>query len=637
MANTSASWNSLMGTGKSSQKLSFVLNDFSGGLVNTVADSKMLDNQSSDMLNMIFRNDGLIEKRPGVKDINIFPTEGGDDIKVWVVEPVANEPHLMMYVAGRLYYGEEWGVNESNNWKSIYYKPENPVIDGVQFGKRFYFVNGLDLLYYDFTTHKCYCVTTTPEESVPVPSPATEGTEIFGDNPDLDTGYYYMNYNPAQLELEDNYKGKNIIPKKCSIIKVHNDRLYLSGNPEDPNMIYISDIMKGTYFPVGLCLQTPPTDDVITALATFDNQLIVGRRDSIYSISGNSNRPDSSSQYKIQKVNCHTGFVNNKSNNNIYSMLFFVGSDGNLYKLKPLNQYSNTLATTKLNVNLDLLSKPFTLNKHAIPYAITAFDPVEGLWYIQINEETIVYHYDLMAFTRFNNIFAWQFFIMENELYFTKQNGVLCRFSRPSEAQYYHDELTFDIGGGGIEDGPPTTGKVSLKIPICAYWTSKNIDLGVPAIVKRFRNIYITAESFEDFVSSVHLDFDVDYIDINKSYDLFSEVPKWDIAKWDKYSWVNKNINKSLPIPINKRGRNLRIKYGCGYKFGGVYWKMPSIEETEEYTLIYMIPEDKYYLRLPLTFVDGEPTYFREFKKEELDQTLLIHNITGIYQLRGYK
>lgn len=630
-SNTSSSWNSLLGTGKSSQKLSFVLNDFSGGLVNTVADSKMSDNQSPDMLNMVFRNDGLIEKRPGVKNVNmlaLFPTANNDDIKVWVVEPVANEPHLIVHGSNGLYYGVGQGINESDEWNCIYYDSNKPVIDGVQFGKRFYFVNGYDLLYYDLVSQKCYCVATPPDDSVPAPSPATEGSETFNKNPDPTTGYHHMSYIPAQLELEDNYKGKNIIPEKCSIIKVHKDRLYLSGNPDDPNMIYISDIMKGTYFPVGLCLQTPPTDDLITALATFDDQLIVGRRDSIYSISGNSNRPDSSSQYKIQKVNCHTGFVNNKSNNNIYSMLFFVGSDGNLYKLKPLNQYSNTLATTKLNVNLDLLSKPFTLNKQAIPNAFTAFDPVEGLWYIQINDETIVYHYDLMAFTRFNNIFAWQFFIMENELYFIKKNGSLCRFSRPSEAQYYHDELVVSIGEFGFE---------RLNIPICAYWTSKNIDLGVPAIVKRFRNIYITAESFEDFVSSVHIDFDVDYVDINKSYDLFSEVPKWDVAKWDKYNWVNRNINKSLPIPINKRGRNLRIKYGCGYKFGGSYWQMPSIEEIDEYTLFYHIVEEKYYLRLPLTFVDGEPTYFREFEKEELDQTLLIHNITGIYQLRGYK
>lgn len=632
-SNTSSSWNSLMGTGKSSQKLSFVLNDFSGGLVNTVADSKMLDNQSSDMLNMVFRNDGLIEKRPGVKNIGELEIEDSEECRVFIVEPVANEQHVIFSYrtktnGARMFYCSDVGIDMLRNWVCIYNHPSNGFIEGVQFGSRFYFLDGHDLFFTDLKTIKTYCVDTTPKDNTPIPSPSTEGSEIFNPTIDPDSHYGHMNYNPAQLELEDNYKGKNIIPKKCSIIKVHNDRLYLSGNPEDPNMIYISDIMKGTYFPVGLCLQTPPTDDVITALATFDNQLIVGRRDSIYSISGNSNRPDSSSQYKIQKVNCHTGFVNNKSNNNIYSMLFFVGSDGNLYKLKPLSQYSNTLATTKLNVNLDLLSKPFTLNKHAIPYAITAFDPTEGLWYIQINEETIVYHYDLMAFTRFNNIFAWQFFMVSNELYFVKQNGAICRFSKPSEAEYYHDELMTIFGEAGVE---------KLNIPICAYWTSKNIDLGVPAIVKRFRNIYITAESFEDFVSSVHIDFDVDYVDVNKSYDLFGEIPKWDVAKWDKYNWVNKNINKSLPIPINKRGRNLRIKYGCGYKFGGVCWQMPSIEEIEEYTLFYMIPEDKYYLRLPLTFVDGEPTYFREFKKEELDQTLLIHNITGIYQLRGYK
>ena len=44
-----------------SQRLSFVINDFSGGLVNNVNDVKMKDNQSPDMLNMQFRVDGLIQ------------------------------------------------------------------------------------------------------------------------------------------------------------------------------------------------------------------------------------------------------------------------------------------------------------------------------------------------------------------------------------------------------------------------------------------------------------------------------------------------------------------------------------------------------------------------------------------------
>ena len=46
-----------------SEKLTFVLNDFSGGIVNNVNDAKMQDNQSPDMLNMQFRIDGLIQKR----------------------------------------------------------------------------------------------------------------------------------------------------------------------------------------------------------------------------------------------------------------------------------------------------------------------------------------------------------------------------------------------------------------------------------------------------------------------------------------------------------------------------------------------------------------------------------------------
>lgn len=622
--------NNYLGTGKSTEKLAFVLSEFSGGLVNNVADCKMADNESPDMLNMVFRNDGLIEKRPGVKEISSLPGIYGSNPKVWVVEPEPNDFHLIAYADHTMYYGTGDNLNEVNYWLAFYQKPDREVIDGCQFGDRFYFLdndgNGNGSLYYFDFNRELGVELVTPDVSAwsPKPSPATEGEEVFtGINPA--TSCDVSAYIPAQLELEDNYKGSNIIPNGCTMIAVHKDRLYLAGNPKEPNMLYVSDIMKGSYFPVGLCIQTPPTDDLITALDVFDDQLIIGRRDSIYSLSGNSNRPDTSSQYKLQKVNCHTGMINNKSSDIIHSLLFFIGSDGNLYKLRPLSQYSNTLATTKLNTKLDLLEKPFSLKKQHIEEAFTCYDKINGLWYIQIAHETIIYHYDLMAFTRFNNIFALQFFMVNNELFFVKSGGTICRFSKPSEAEYYYDIIT------------ESTLSTPLKVPICAYWTSKAVDMGVPAIVKRFRNVYVVAESNEYFKTQLHMDFDVDYVDVKKSFDLFNEVPKWNMAKWNEYNWVTRNLNKSLPIPINRRGRTLRVKYGCGYPFAGTYISMPNMDEIEEGQLIYVFDEERYWLRTALDLSNGEPSYWREFSEAELNQTLIVHNITGIYQLKGYR
>ena len=76
------------------QRLSFVINDFSGGLVNNVNDVKMKDNQSPDMLNMQFRIDGLIQKRPGT--VFLDSTPWGNNLKH--VLSYEYEPNKQMYI-----------------------------------------------------------------------------------------------------------------------------------------------------------------------------------------------------------------------------------------------------------------------------------------------------------------------------------------------------------------------------------------------------------------------------------------------------------------------------------------------------------------------------------------------------------
>ena len=95
-----------------SEKLTFVLNDFSGGIVNNVNDAKMQDNQSPDMLNMQFRIDGLIQKRPGILFQKESPVVDGAKYEISDVikyEYGAGEI-LMLYVNEfQMYYENEFG------------------------------------------------------------------------------------------------------------------------------------------------------------------------------------------------------------------------------------------------------------------------------------------------------------------------------------------------------------------------------------------------------------------------------------------------------------------------------------------------------------------------------------------------
>ena len=86
-----------------SSRLNFVLNDFSGGLVNNVNDAKMKDNQSPDMLNMMFRVDGLLQKRPGTVFIQDTPF-GSDLLQAFTYEYSANKEIIMYLTHDGLYY-----------------------------------------------------------------------------------------------------------------------------------------------------------------------------------------------------------------------------------------------------------------------------------------------------------------------------------------------------------------------------------------------------------------------------------------------------------------------------------------------------------------------------------------------------
>lgn len=610
------------------QRLSFVINDFSGGLVNNVNDVKMKDNQSPDMLNMQFRVDGLIQKRPGT--VFLSSTPWGHTLRH--VLSYEYEPNKQMYiyvtdskiVCRYSDFGDEPFVIGEHNGK---------VPQFIHYMNELFWVDGLYMYSYSHKDRKTYKYVNPPSGFTPTAKPATVGVEKekfikYYDNGHNECSALYEKwYEPCQYEMEDGYNGANSIPPCPTLITLKEDRIYLSGNTNAPNMVYISDILRPSYFPASLPIQTPPDDDVITALEVYNDSLIIGRRDSIYALTGNTNREDSVSQYVLYKVNSHTGIANPNCSDIVYSRMFFVGTDGNFYKLNPPNQNSTTMSTTQVNTLLDLTLEPFNLTVSDIRYAHTYFDGTYGLWYVQIGDITLVYNYQLMAWTRYNNINALNFFSMDGELRFCRATGNIYRFASREGNQKYYDEY-YD----------PDLGK-TITLPIVAYWTSRNMDMGIPSRVKQFRDTYVTSESFEDYNTTVNIKYEIDYVDIQDTFKIENEVSKWDRALFDVNKFVSRNIDRSLPLMLNRRGRTIKVYYGCGYQYWGGLEVMPSPGMIPEYQLVYVNEEDKLYLRVPRRsgFADTKDKYFMELPESELNQALLVHNIMGIYELKGYR
>ena len=673
-----------------SEKLTFVLNDFSGGIVNNVNDTKMQDNQSPDMLNMQFRIDGLIQKRPGILFQKESPVVDGAKYEISDVikyEYGAGEI-LMLYVNEyQMYYENEFGqpvvVFESTFAKHDLEVGSYPPlkIKYVNFNGALIFTDGFNLYSFSFEGEEQKPTTVKfvnpPADYTPKEKPAVTGetktSELKGvykvmhysretnhdytdetyiyqdssgayyidddgfniykndwrywDEESLGAEYYERWYEPCQYEMEDGYKGTNLLPPSVGIIAVHKDRLYVSGSEFDPNMIWISDILNPYYFPASMTLQTPPTDDYITALHNYNNALIIGRRNSLFALFGNTNREDAVNEYELVQLNTHTGMINDCSANKVFHMLFFVGSDGNLYKLLPPSTTSDKMYTTQLNVTLDLTLPPFNLSIYNIEQARSVFDGKEGLWYVQISDHTLVYNYQLMAWTRYSNINAMCFLNIDNEVHFLTTFGNIYKMPSREGNQNYLDEY-YDSMQGKV-----------IQIPINAYWTSRNLDMGQPARVKQFRDTYVTTECFENYPTTVSIKYEVDYVDISSINIIENEIARWDKAIFDKSKFTSRNIDRSLPLMINRRGRTLKVFYGSAFKYIGSFWLFPQPSDVEEYDVFYSIEDKSFYQRVPRLNIEGSirDKYFVELNKEDLSQALLVHNITGVYQLKGYR
>ena len=608
----------------SPERITFTIKDFTGGLNNVMSENRLKDNQSSDLLNVRFRKDGVLEKRSGLREYDIVNSSysiNGDLHGAWVIKVDEETETLLLHVDTDLIY------IRSSDRKPIFIpwgqKSEVRSIDlsVAQFQDKVYFVdNGLRIHFLKIeeletkSSPNIYYIVDPPSDYTPNPKPATEGVvkeapSSYGQSNMIDVWY-----EPCEYELEDGYKGINRTGSyRKRYICVHKDRLYVAGNDDDPNMLYISDILNPYYFPAALPIQTPPDGDRITALKVFGDALVIGRQDSMYALFGNTNR-DSDDNYKLIKINTHTGVVNNKCLDIVQNFLFYVGNDSNLYKMTHVTTTTKTLTPTKLNINVDLKKPPLNKSIWDIKNAHTYYDKYNGEWWVQLGEDSLVYNYDYMAWTRHRGCENRMMLHFDDKFTLCRDN---CTFTCFDDTVYY--DMDYEYPG--------------LKLPIPCYWTSKEIDFGTPIRIKQIRDTYVVSEVYDDMRTDVRVKYDIDYVTVESENKIESEIALWDKAIWDKNRFISSNITRSLPIMVGRRGRTFKIWVGNGYKFRAYVNELPHQEETEVGDLFYC--KGKFYVR---TLRDYETRqYYKELDEEELYQPMRIYEISGLYEFKGYR
>lgn len=574
--------------------LSFSLNNFVGGLNNR--DQVPSENEATDVMNMAFTQDGLIEKRNGTNPYDDLQLEKPITF-IDQFKPHKEAPVLLRATESEVYLNDVLlRVNEGQMY-------------GLNYEGRYFFCDSSGLYVYgrfeqeagtyikikgtQTTDYVLMKVSNPPETFTALDKTHTEGVL----NIDFDARTVW--YEPCQNEIEDTFKGANVLPENPRFIVNREGRLYLAGSDDNDDTIYITDSGNPFYFPVVLSLQLPPNSDRITGLCIYNDSLVVGRRMDIHVITGDTNRTDTGLPvYEVNRLSTHTGVANQRTMINAHDYLFFLGTDSQFYAIRNTEMISDVLATQVISKTVDIHSKPISVKKEDIWASSGYF--FKDCYYIAIGDKVLVYNYKHRAWTVYNHINVTSFYSVIDILFMGTENGKIV---------------------------VPSDDYLDSGFPFQAYWRSKWFDMDNPNAYKMFRDFFLVSKSSQEYVSRVNVLFEVDYEDAKDVANIVSQYSVYGKSVWGDI-YVNRDINMSLPFFVFKRGRQIRISFSNG-------WDV--IEEVEtlaqapvanirDGAVIYVKGEEKFYIL--------EEAKWRIYEEEEYNQGMCVVQISGEYEVK---
>lgn len=585
------------------------LSSFAGGLNNR--SHNIEPNQSSDILNMEFLDKDVVQKRMGTK----LEKEFG-----------INEP-ILFYDQFDTYSDGTWEV-VSTRLRTYFFRgaeelsfPVTSVTSGVTHMGRYYFSNGNKLYVFAkfATTANTYVkiigvpidgytmlrVATPFEGFTPLNKDHKRGVEAvnYGEN--------VIQYEPCEYELEDPYRGACVVPENIKYAVSRKGRLFTSGNQNDDDNIFISDVASPLYFPVSTALQVPPDSDKIIGLHVYGDSVIVGRNHDIYAISGDTNNPELGFDlFSLKKINTHTGFASHHAVDVVNNHLFYLGSDGFVYALLAPRAEETSLLTMIVSQSIDLFRSPINADREKLHESSSVF--TDDVWYLKIGDKVLIYSYLYRAWSVYE--FSW----------FNASSGIGVT---PTFLYKRNDSVYY-----GRSDGKLYTTSDNYKDdihPYLARWRSKTFDMEYPSNYKQFREFFLVTHTFDILSSDVRVLFNIDYDDVFVNNVIYNKKSIWGISKFgDRF--ISRDINSSSPFVIGKRGRNIAFTLENGSRV------VKSVNQSSDLSVItnmksfdcaYVRSEDAHYV-----LIDGVWTKASE---EYINQPFRFYELNGEYEIKG--
>lgn len=533
---------------------SFSIKSFNGGFNNV---SEPRDNQAHNMLNMSFSESNLMEKRTGLTVFRNFDSDTltdsddnvlidfNDDFLIPVSPVVLPEVPVTFIDEFKPYSGINKPVIATNSKVYIDGLEVASVsgrIRGTTYMGEYWFVDGTDIFIYDGTSAKK--LKSPPPGFTPAPAPATIGV--------WKNDATHRWYEPCAAEINDEYKGANVIPVGPKYICARKERLYMAGCSNDIDNVFISDVQNGFYFPVTLPIQYNPNGEKITGLKEFMDVVIVGRDESIWAIYGNTNRLDSDDLFVAKQVASHSGIFAQESMQLMHNYMVFLGNDGVIYRMTTPNSDVKMLTTAVLSVDIDIEKFPFFYDPKDMNNICAIF--YNGEYMIRINNHVFVYNYRYLAWTVYDSLDANYFFNYNGTLVIGDSKGRLLRFKNYFA---YIDETSLPEIVLESQHAYSDYDDEEMK-SIEAFWKTRRIDMGIPSYYKFFRDIFVVSQTYRTINAFVDMLFEVDYDDVESSFRINNRVSIFGVSQFgDRF--ISKDITQSIPTRIGRRGRYLSI------------------------------------------------------------------------------
>lgn len=572
----------------------FSLNNFSGGLNNVEPDNEINDNESTDCMNMRFIDDTIMEKRPGIKMYDEASYPDLPDKITWidVYNPSLAEPRIVRATSSELYIGNEKIQDVKGDVMGVTYVGKYYFVDGsdlyvydnetcyrviqepiahleedaekdatilvldeipeilkvgdpvmilaASLGTESNYestVKSIDTEAKTVTLNEALSATNTVIKTTPIFFYIPKGDKSFIGEEVFDKEKKLAYYLPCELEIADEFAGESYFPDSPSVITVHNSRLFIAGDSEQPHGVYMSRTSQPLYFPSNAGITVKPDGNAIIDLVVFDNALIIGRHNDMYVLYGNSEyQLNAEEPYYIKQMDVSCGFMSSRCGALLNNYYIYLGYDGRFYKLNTPTTYVEYLMTSPLPHKCDIYSTPFTIpqNSTVDVFAVAYRNEI----YFNIGTDlVIVYNYDNMAYTYYK---GWNNSVLrsyDNRLLIGRVDGKL--------ATYLDDEDVFN----------------DLGVPIECVFSTKRFDFINPISYKYFKQFMITSYAYDDINSYINVDIEVDFTDIRIPESINSNLSRFDRSNWNLDIFNNRNLYKSRYYYLDIRGRTIKFKF----------------------------------------------------------------------------